>query len=445
MQENQAAPEATVQDHTTSEEQASVPLEEWLSSLTMDDLTYNSEFVFTRLRTEAPLAWIPVMGAWMATSWDVCQAIANDAETFHGGTSPIHERVFGSPHILGAEGDVHADLRLAIGAPVSPRAFRGQIEERVRPIARSYIDQLRQGAKAELMADYFEPISVRSVADAYGFHDVDATTLRRWFHGLASGTVNAAIEPDGTFSNPEGFDAADVARSEIYEYLTRVDERNNGTAKHPITDLLEAGRSPENPRSIEELLPSLLVVLLGGLQEPGHACGNTFLGLMSNDEQLRRVIANPSLLPKAIVEGLRWLSPLYSGASRIPSRDVHFAGQELHKGDTVWLTYGSANHDIKEFDAPDKFDIDRASHAHLAFGLGRHSCAGSAFSPQIVRVALEELFSAFPEIRLDPEAEVNITGWMFRGAAEIHAVLGKESNVEISATSSPKGCPAGMS
>lgn len=413
----------SVQDHQTS-----TPLGEWLASLTMDDLTYDSEAVFTRLREEAPLAWIPVMGAWMATSWDTCRVIAEDADSFHGGTSPTHERVFGSPHILGAEGDVHVDLRLAIGAPVNPRAFRAQLEERVRPTARHYIEELRQRDRAELMADYFEPISVRSVADAYGFYDVEASTLRRWFHGLASGIVNAGVEADGTFSNPAGFAAADAARTEIYEYLTRVDNEAVTGATSPVSELLRAGRSAGDPRSIDDLLPSLLVVFLGGLQEPGHACGNTFLGLMSNGEQLHRIIASPNLLPKAVVEGLRWLSPLYSGGSRIPSRDIHVSGQDLHKGDTVWLAYGSANHDKNEFEAPHLFDIDRASHGHLAFGLGRHSCAGSAFSPQIVRIALEELFSAFPDIHLDSANEANVTGWMFRGAAEIHAILGRETN-----------------
>ncbi|WP_445521392.1 cytochrome P450 [Streptomyces sp. NEAU-174] len=125
------------------------------------------------------------------------------------------------------------------------------------------------------------------------------------------------------------------------------------------------------------------------------------------------------LAPKAVAEGLRWLSPLFSGASRVPDRDMELADVRLRQGDTAWLCYGSANHDETEFDRPEIYDLDRPAHGHLAFGAGRHVCSGSAFAPQIARIALEELFARHPRIRLEPDHEIIVRGWMTQGTTEL--------------------------
>lgn len=409
----------------SSENTATVTRDEqtpaWVAELTIGDLETDTETIFARLRRDHPLVWVPAIGAWIATGWDVCQAIAADAETFHGGTSPVHDRVFGSPHVLGAEGELHADLRSVLDVPLRPRAFRAQIEDAIRPTARRYAEAMRSRGRAELMADYFEPISVRAVADAFGFVDVPEERLRRWFHSLASGLVNTAVDADGAFANPAGFAAADDTRAEIRSYLERLSEQERAApGQTPASGLLRSGMASDEIRSIDYLLPSLLIILLGGLQEPGHACGSTFLGLSTRPEQLREVVENPALIPRAITEGLRWLSPLYSGSARIPSRDVEFAGMRLSAGDTIWLSYGAANHDSVQFgDSAARFDLHRPAQSHLAFGSGRHACAGSAFAPQVARVALEELFAAFPTIEPDPEHAVTVWGWIFRGAREL--------------------------
>jgi len=96
----------------------------------------------------------------------------------------------------------------------------------------------------------------------------------------------------------------------------------------------------------------------------------------------------------------------------------------LHAGETVRLAYGSANHDGGQFDDPEVFDLERPAHSHLAFGVGRHSCLGSAIAPQIARVALEELFAAFPDIAIDPARPPVARGWAFLGPPELHVRWG---------------------
>lgn len=315
-----------------------------------------------------------------------------------------------------------------MGAPVSARAIRSQIESRMRPTAKELIEQLRgQNGRAELMADYFEPIGVRCVADSYGFFDVPTETLRHWFHSLKSGAINTATNEDGSFANPAGFDAANQTRDEIREYLELRSKDDPEEPDSVIARWVKVDAPDGTPWTIDDILPSMLVVLLGGLQEPGHALGNTFLGLTTNPDQLKRVIADKSLVPKAIAEGLRWIAPLWAGPTRSAKHDMVVHGVPLKKGDTIRLVYGSANHDSNTFEHPELYDIDRDSHAHLAFGNGRHSCLGSAIAPQIGRVGLEELFSAFPNIAIDPEQPAESIGWPFHGPPQLNVILDDSS------------------
>ncbi|MDO1481855.1 cytochrome P450 [Rhodococcus ruber] len=391
----------------------------WIHSLTVEDLATDTDAICARLRREAPLAFLPSINSWVATNWELCSQIS-DATNFIGGTSPIHERVFGTPHVIGAEGEEHLGLRGAIDPPLRPRSFRGRLEDSVRPVARERIEFLRQSNSAELMADYFEPISVRTVGDLLGFTAVSTDTLREWFHALSSGIANAGMDAEGNFLNPAGFERADAARAEIRSVVediaAQVIEAPDGSV---VSNWLH-GAKDDDSRNIEGFLPSIHVLLLGGLQEPGHACGSTFLGLTTRPEQIQRVVDDPTLIPRAITEGLRWISPLFTGTSRIAVESVELAGAPVEAGQTVWLSYGSANRDESKFKDPATYNLDRPIDRHLAFGHGRHACSGSAFAPQVARIALEELFQAFPGISLGEKTDPNVWGWFFRGPQQLH-------------------------
>ena len=209
------------------------------------------------------------------------------------------------------------------------------------------------------MADYFEPVSVRCVGDTLGFQEIDTQTLRRWFHGLASGLAN--IEMDEA-----KFGAADAATAEIREVVTGIAER--------VT------REPD-------------------------------AGVISN------------WLHEGMPEGeVRWIAPVFGGSIRVAANDVEVAGQQIMAGDNMWLGYGSANRDETHFVDPEVYDVERPGQGHLAFGMGRHGCAGSALGPQIARIALEELFAAYPDVHLDPAVEPVVGGWLLRGVEKLAGV-----------------------
>lgn len=130
------------------------PEPSWIEEVTVQQLQH-PQGITDRLREEAPLAWVPSTGTFLATTWELCYEIANDPDNFESRALPWHNRVFGEPAIINTEDGLHAHLRRALGTPVSARVIRGQIESRMRPAAKHLIEKLRgQGGRAELMADY---------------------------------------------------------------------------------------------------------------------------------------------------------------------------------------------------------------------------------------------------------------------------------------------------
>ena len=392
----------------------------WLDEITIEQLENDPYPIFARLRREAPIAQIPALGSWLVSTWRYCWQIASDSENFAGGTDPALEHVFGQPCVLSVDGEVHTDLRSMVDPHLRPRAVNRYIDQLARPIARKYLAEIRDRGTAELMAEYFEPISVRAVGDVLGLQAVDSDTLRRWYHDLSSGFVNKAVDAEGNFLNPAGFARSDAARAEIETIinpmLDRLEKQPDDSA---LSHWLHDGMPPGQVRSREYIFPTLLVILLGGMQEPGHACGSTLLGLFTQPEQLRRVIDDQRLIPKAVTEGLRWMSPIWTTIGRRPTHDMEFGGVQLRAGENVLLSYGSANRDETEFEQPETYNVDRPPRPHLGFGTGQHTCAGSYFAPQVARIALEELLGAIPSIELDAEHEVAAWGWFFRGPREL--------------------------
>jgi aromatic O-demethylase, cytochrome P450 subunit len=389
----------------------------WLDDVSVELLENDPYPVFERLRREAPVAWIPALQAYVASTWSECWGIASDFEHFGGTTDPANEHVFGRPNILSVDGDVHAGLRSMIDPQLRPRAVRQYIDDLARPIARRYASELPDSGPVELMSRYFEPISVRALGDLLGFREIDSDTLRHWFHDLSTGFANKAL-------HPEGFAVSDAVTEEIKAVVDPLLER---LAREPddssLSHWLHDGMPDGETRPPEYIYPTLFVILLGGQQEPGHGAGSTLLGLLSDPEQLRRVAADRSLVPRAVNEGLRWCAPIWTTLGRSPFHDVERAGVKIAAGGHILLAYGSANRDEAEFERPDVYDLDRKQHPHMAFGTGRHACAGSSFAPNVVRIALEELFEAYPSIELDADRESPLWGWIFRGPRELHVTL----------------------
>ncbi|WP_225992756.1 cytochrome P450 [Actinomadura rudentiformis] len=365
------------------------------------------------------MAWVPAVDLWFVTRWQDVERVATDHETFTAelADSPL-DRSFGSPTILTVDGEVHMELRKSLDAKYRPRAVAGYIDDLIGPLVEERIAALRGRDRAELMADYFEPISVLSLGRVLGLGDLPAGTLRSWFNRLSDGATN--FEKD-----PRKQARSDSAAREIDQHVGALMTRlatspDDGTISHMLHTAMPPGRC----RAQEFVMPSFKVLLLGGMQEPGHGAASAVAGLLASPEQAAAVRADlEEMAPRAVEEGLRWMAPIGT-QTRQTTREIELAGVTLPAGAPVAAVVASASRDEEHFDDPDTFDVFREGrNQHAAFGFGRHFCTGHAFARHQMRLAVRGLLEAFPGIRLDPGAPPVFRGWEFRAPRNLDVLL----------------------
>jgi cytochrome P450 len=162
------------------------------------------------------------------------------------------------------------------------------------------------------------------------------------------------------------------------------------------------------------------VILLGGMQEPGHAAGSTVVGLLESD-QAEALAADPAgLVRDAVEEGLRWVSPIGTQTRRT-TREMELGGALVPAGANVGLLVSSANRDEEVWgDDADRYDLFRQRRNHAAFGFGPHFCSGHHFSRVQMRIAIQRLFERLPGLHLDPRRPPELRGWEFRAPLHLH-------------------------
>ncbi|RPA64845.1 cytochrome P450 [Gordonia oryzae] len=393
----------------------------WITDITMAELEADPRPFYERLRREAPVAFVPQLGLHIVSTRELCLEISKDSENWPAVISPAGGRTFGSGAILNSNGPEHRELRGMVEPHLQPSAVDTYIDDLVRPFARSRLADFEDNGAADIVAEYCEPVSVRALGDLLGLGDVSTDKLREWFHKLSDSFTNADMTADGEFANPDGFIPGDEAKAEI---IAHVDPKIDHWIEHPdhtaISHWLHDGMPEGQTRSREVIYPNLYVFLLGAMQEPGHAMGTTLAGLFSRPDQLERVIDDPTLITRAVAEGMRWVAPIWSAAVKVATRKVTVGGVTLPQGSLVMLSYGSANNDENAYDAPTSYDLDRAVIPNLTFGGGVHACAGTYFASAVVRIALEELFESIPNIERDTAHEIDFWGWGFRGPKQLH-------------------------
>lgn len=393
---------------------------DFIQNITIAELEADPESFYERLRKEAPIAFVPALGLWVASTKELCTEIANDSETWPAVITPAAGRTFGPGAILDTNGEQHRELRDMVEPHLQPVAVDNYIDALVRPFARGLLAGFEDDGHAEVVSAYCEPVSVRALGDLLGLKEVSADTLRKWFHQLSASSTNAAVDENGEFANPVGFTPGDEARAEIIAVVDPLIEKWIHEPDHSaISHWLHDGMPEGETRSREIIYPNLYVFLLGAMQEPGHAMATTLAGLMSRPDQFERVVDDARLIPRAVAEGVRWVAPIWSVATKRAARDVTIDGITVPEGSIVTLSYGSANRDELAYSRPDDYDLDRVAAPHLAFGAGEHACAGTYFANSVVRIALEELLEAIPNIERAADHDVDFWGWGFRGPKEL--------------------------
>ena len=272
-------------------------------SITVEALEADPFPIYARLRDEEPVGFVPAVGLRLVTRWDDVQHIATHPELFTAevDASPL-ARTLGV-NVLTLDGDAQRRIRATMDPSMRPRAVEATAPDIILPIAERHLAAFQERGHAELMSEYCEPVSVLALGRVMGLGDLDADTLRRWFGDLAAGGSNFEEDP--------GEAAAGRRGERRGRRAGRPDPRPAGVRARRQRAVADAAQEPPGGRLTRaEVLANLKLILLGGMQEPGHALGIPCGRCSATPGRWRRCATTAALARGAVEEALRWHSPV---------------------------------------------------------------------------------------------------------------------------------------
>jgi cytochrome P450 len=220
---------------------------------------------------------------------------------------------------------------------------------------------------------------------------VDGAELLRVTLVEAARDGEVLVDPD--------VDAARVRTA--LEYGRELARQRRGKAGTDLVSKL-VNETPRDgvPLSAQDFDNYFLLLVVAGNETTRHTISHSMLALIQHPEQLAKLQADPSLIPTAVEEFLRWASPVYH-FRRTATRDTELGGKKIREGDKVVMWYGSGNRDEAVFGNPYDFDVTRQDNDHVTFGKGSpHLCLGNLLARTEIRIMFEELIPRLADVRL---------------------------------------------
>ncbi|MGO9856479.1 MAG: cytochrome P450 [Acidimicrobiales bacterium] len=349
--------------------------------------------VWSWMRREAPVYYDEGADVWGIARHDDVLAIEKDPRNFSSSRAP---RPHGQslPMMISMDDPEHQQRRSLVNRGFTPRRI-AELEGAVADMCRRIIDRISEAGACDFVWDVAAPLPLMVIADLLGF-DADAhDDLLRWSDDLMRATT---FDP-----SPELQQAGFESMMAFRDFQMQVITERRAHPRHDLVSALCAAEIDGHRLDDESIVNETLLLLIGGDETTRHVISGGMLALLQHREQLAALAADPDLLPVAVEELLRWVSPIKNMA-RTVTKDVELRGQHLRAGDQLVLFYPSANRDAEVFDAPDVLDIRRSPNPHLAFGFGTHFCLGASLARLELRVMFREVLARLPDLELVEDA-----------------------------------------
>ncbi|MGI8856232.1 MAG: cytochrome P450 [Thermomicrobiales bacterium] len=381
--------------------------------------------LYDRLRTEEPVYWDAVLHAWIVTRYqDVVTVLqrfsaertpdpdhlaAKGLETFN----PIAEVL--RRQMIFMDPPAHTRIRRLASTAFTPHRVE-TLRQHIQEITDSHIAAVRQSGRMDVVNDLAVPLPATVISELIGVPDSDRPQVRAWTSDFAEVLGNFQYSPDRV---PQALHALE----ELTSYL-RGGLRG---CPHQLQDGLVTGLLAAEERgdrlSEDEVIANSLLNMTGGQETTSILISNSVLTLLRNPDQLRMLREDPSLIPTAIEEVLRFESPIQYTARLVPE-DMEFGGQMLRKRQAVMGVIGAANRDPERFSDPDTMDIHRENNRHLSFGWAVHFCFGAPLARMEAQIALETLLR-LPNLQLEPGPLMWHDNQGFRGLKSLPITFGE--------------------
>jgi cholest-4-en-3-one 26-monooxygenase len=354
------------------------------------------------LRHNAPVYWSEKDDLWVLTRYEDVAYVSKHQDLF---TSAEGVRP-GTPAKIGLidEGEPrHAQLRRLINRGFTPRMV-ARLEESFLDITTEAIDRVAAVGECDFVEDIAVPLPLKLIAEMMGIARADYDHFHRWSDEM--------IAADGS-KDPAVMARAGAAFVEYSQYVTKIIEDRRREPREDIVSILTGAKdggllkqfAQEAPEAFgedstglanDELLMLLTILLVAGNETTRNAISGGMQLLIENPGERRKLIEEPSLIPSAVEEMVRMVSPVHSFSRKV-LQDVTLRDQAIRRGQQVLMVYPSANRDEEIYPEPDRFRVDR-NPPHLGFGVGTHFCLGANLARMEMRVAFRELLRRLPDM-----------------------------------------------
>jgi cytochrome P450 len=403
-------------------EEGSAPLS--LYHLLDPEILANPYPLYRRLRDEAPVLWDPYLHAWVVTRYADVSTVLH---RFVAARTPDPDRLVAlgmgelTPiaavmvrQMLFLDPPQHGRVRRLASAAFTPRRV-AHLREHIRQITEGLVDDLAGAGRFDVISGLAAPLPAIVTAEMLGVPTADHELLKSWSQDFA--------EMLGNFQhNPGRAKKTLQSVAEMVDYFHAAVTRE---AAHPTEGLVNALVTAEvdgDRLSEEEIVANVIVTMVGGQETTTNLIGNGLLTLLRQPDQLERLRSEPTLMPSAVEELLRYESPSQHTARLAPAGAV-LGGKEIPEGAAVIAVMGAGNRDPERFGDPDRVQLDRQDNRHLAFGWASHFCFGAPLARMEGQIAFETLLARFSELSLADDTVRWRPNLGLRGLTELN-VLG---------------------
>ena len=378
-----------------------------------DDYFQDPQRVFARMRESRPATPVNLPGgrAWLITRYEDVRAaladprLAKDHRKLYPDWTPGPMQAMFSLHMLNLDPPDHTRLRRLVQKAFTPGRVAA-LRPRVRQIATELLDAVddRGVRELDLLDAYAFPLPITVICELLGVPVKDRDSFRAWTSVLISSERSAD-------------DLGDVHRDAAVAMFGYFEQLIAAKRESPADDLLSAlilaraggesggvggsgGVDNSDALTEHELYGMLFLLLVAGFETTVNLIASGTVALLTFPAQLARLRADPSLLPAAVEELLRYANPLNHATERFTVADLPVGDEVIPAGESVTLVTSSANRDPGRFPDPDQLELGRDASGHLAFGHGIHYCLGAPLARLEGEIAIGALLARWPGLAL---------------------------------------------
>jgi cytochrome P450 len=344
---------------------------------------------YRRLREEAPVHHNAALRFWTLSRFDDVAEAFRDWQTYTSTRGVALHEVGDVLSMIQMDPPAQVALRNLVSRGFTLRRVSA-MEPRIRQLARLYLAPLLERESCDLVADFAALLPSDVISTLLGVPRAD--------HAEVRARTEALMARDALTHRPPP--SAEQAALQQVDYFIRLIAEKRRAPGDDLISALCAAELEGRRLADHEILGFSFLLISGGNETTEKLIANTVYLLQRHPAQRQRLYADPGLIPRAVEESLRYLSPTQYMV-RATTRDVELYGRRIPRAAQVVLLIGAANRDERQFPDPDRFDLERDAERHLAFGYGVHFCLGASLARLEARVALEEIHCSLAEYQVD--------------------------------------------